>query len=327
MLNRMRAIKGPLKSLLGRLPFSLQRSLSRTRLFLPYYHLVSEARTPHFSSFCEHYPSPRKFRTDLDFFLKHFRAITLPELIAHRRHGAALPENPFLLSFDDGYREVYEIAAPILLEKGVPATIFVNTSSLDNKKLIFYNQLGLLNGRLLSSGRPAKAVSEIIWSIDFFQAEKLDRLCEEEGIDAGAYLREQKPYLTSEQVSDLIKKGFTIGSHSMDHPPYAKLGVDEQVRQTLESLRELKERFNVRYAAFAFPGSDDGVPMEFFRRIADHVDVSFGTTAGAYDDIPGHFQRTSFEYSPEPAERVLAERYGVEFLKRIAGRAVKERPR
>jgi len=327
MMNRMSAIKGPIKSLLSKLPFSLQRSLSRGAILLPYYHLVSEARTPHFSPFWEHYPSPRKFRQDLDFFLKHFRAIGLEELIAHRRHGAKLPKDPFLLSFDDGYREVAEVAAPILLEKGVPATIFLNTSSLDNKKMIFYNQLGLLKGRLLSSGRPREEVSEIIWSIDFFQREKLDRLCEEAGIDAGAYLRRESPYLTSDQVSYLIKKGFTIGSHSMDHPPYARLGVDEQVRQTLESLRELKERFNVRYSAFAFPGSDDGVPMEFFRRIEGHVDVSFGTTAGALDNIPGHWQRTSFEYSREPAERVLAERYGVELLKRITGRALKERPR
>jgi peptidoglycan/xylan/chitin deacetylase (PgdA/CDA1 family) len=326
-MNRMSAIKGPLKTLVGSLPFSVQRSLSRTRIFLPYYHLVSEARTPHFSYFCEHYPSPRKFREDLDFFLKHFRPITLPELIAHRRHGAKLPEEPFLLSFDDGYREVYEIAAPILLEKGVPATFFINTSSLDNKEMVFYNKLGILGEHLLSSGRPAAEVAEIIRGLDFFHGERLSRLCEEAGIDADAYLRTVKPYLTSDQVSDLIKKGFTIGSHSIDHTPYALVGVEEQVRQTMESLRELQERFSVSCSAFAFPGSDDGVPREFFRRIADHVDVSFGTTAGAFDDIPGHWQRTSFEYSPEPAGRVLAERYGVELLKRLAGRGIKERPR
>jgi hypothetical protein len=85
-------------------------------------------------------------------------------------------------------------------------------------------------------------------------------------------------------------------------------------------LAELKERFQVPYSAFAFPGCDDGVPLEFFRRIVDHVDVSFGTTPGASYRVPGHWQRTSFEYSAAPAHRVLAERYGVQLLRRLAGR-------
>jgi len=316
----MDVIKGHLKRLVVRLPFSMQRRFGRSRIFFPYYHLVSDAPTPHYSSYGEFAPTAKKFSEDLDFFLRHFRPIDLHQLIAHLRRGAPLPENPFLLSFDDGYREVYEVAAPILEKKGVPATLFLNTSSLDNKEMIFYNKLGLL-----AQGRDAREVAKLITDLDFFAPEELDRRCAEAGIDVGGYLRSVAPYLTSAQVSALIERGFTVGAHSVHHPPYARLSVEAQVRETTACLEELKQRFSLDYAAFAFPGSDDGVSREFFRRIEREVDVTFGTSAGVTDDIPRHFQRTSFETSHEPAALVLAERYGVELLKRLARRDRKQR--
>ena len=37
------------------------------------------------------------------------------------------------LTFDDGFRELHDVVAPILLRKGIPATFFVNSAFIDNK--------------------------------------------------------------------------------------------------------------------------------------------------------------------------------------------------
>lgn len=46
------------------------------------------------------------------------------------QRGETLPENPIIITFDDGYLSNYEIAYPILKRLGIPATIFIVTSTV-----------------------------------------------------------------------------------------------------------------------------------------------------------------------------------------------------
>lgn len=317
-------IKNSLKTTISALPFSLQRRLTAAEVFFPYYHLVSDERVPHCVNCCR-YPSVQKFVNDLDFFLKHFTPITLRQLIEHLSGEGQLPQNPLMLSFDDGYRELYEIVFPILQKRGIPAVFFINTASIDNKQFIFDNKLSLLMEHLESKKRLSAERRKELSHFDFARALELENLCAREGLDTQSYLESVEPYLTSTQVTEMLGNGIEIGSHSINHPPYFSLSLEEQLQQTLESLAFLGERFSLDYSAFAFPGSDVGVSQEFFVQIASKVDVSFGTSAGMADPVPNHFQRTSFEYSQESAKQVLAERYGVELIRRLAGRNVVKR--
>ena len=51
--------------------------------------------------------------------------ITLEELYNYVTLGAALPEYPVLITFDDGYTSNYELAYPLLMKYNTPAAIFV----------------------------------------------------------------------------------------------------------------------------------------------------------------------------------------------------------
>lgn len=54
-----------------------------------------------------------------------FTAVTLQQMVDYVGQGAALPEKPVLITFDDGYTSNLTIAAPILEELGMCATVFV----------------------------------------------------------------------------------------------------------------------------------------------------------------------------------------------------------
>lgn len=59
--------------------------------------------------------SPYEFESDLKYLNQNnYTTVTMTELIDYVNNGAALPENPIILSFDDGYLSTYKYAYPLL---------------------------------------------------------------------------------------------------------------------------------------------------------------------------------------------------------------------
>jgi peptidoglycan/xylan/chitin deacetylase (PgdA/CDA1 family) len=59
-----------------------------------------------------------------------YTAISPDQLLAHLKQGAQLPEKPVLITFDDGYRDNYTNAYPIMKKYGFTATIFLLTDAI-----------------------------------------------------------------------------------------------------------------------------------------------------------------------------------------------------
>lgn len=60
-----------------------------------------------------------------------YNTLTMAELADVRANRAVLPENPIVLTFDDGYRDFYEAAWPVLRQHGFKATLFVITAVVE----------------------------------------------------------------------------------------------------------------------------------------------------------------------------------------------------
>lgn len=70
--------------------------------------------------------SPALFAAHLDRMLAEgYSVIPLYDLIAHLTQGTPLPPKPVVITFDDGYRDNYEYAFPLLRERNLPATFFI----------------------------------------------------------------------------------------------------------------------------------------------------------------------------------------------------------
>src|SRR5687768_11071814 len=120
----------------------LTRSSPVTSLF-PYHHVVSDERLPHIIHLYP-YKNVKQFSTDIDFLLKYFEAISPADLISFINTHHKLPEKKFLLTFDDGFKEVSEVIAPILKRKGIPAIFFINPAFIDNKEMFYRNKISLI---------------------------------------------------------------------------------------------------------------------------------------------------------------------------------------
>jgi peptidoglycan/xylan/chitin deacetylase (PgdA/CDA1 family) len=71
---------------------------------------------------------PRDFAAQMSWVKRHgFHALTQPQLFAGLEEGTPLPCRPLLVTFDDGYLDVLNNAAPVLRRLGMPATMYVIT--------------------------------------------------------------------------------------------------------------------------------------------------------------------------------------------------------
>jgi peptidoglycan/xylan/chitin deacetylase (PgdA/CDA1 family) len=72
--------------------------------------------------------TPYDFAMQMDYLLEHgYHTISLDELGANLLFGAKLPIKPIVLSFDDGYRDFFTNAFPILQKRNMKAVNFVIT--------------------------------------------------------------------------------------------------------------------------------------------------------------------------------------------------------
>lgn len=270
----------------------------------------------------------REFKADIEFFLSRYAPVTLQDVIRHLDGERGLPKRCFLPTFDDGFREMHEVVAPILKAQGVPAVFFLITSALDNQVLCYPQKKSLLlrafeslpgsamkqkaTEILTHAGIQGPDLPACIRSVHYRKRAVLDVLGALLDRDFESYSTSARPYLSSAQVSDLLKMGFAIGAHSVDHPLYSELALEDQLAQTRESLQRLSERFAYQCLAFAFPYRDTGVSRHFFDRAFSEgqLAVSFGTGGLARHFFERNLPRFSMERTDLPAELILARHFG-----------------
>ena len=294
----MSLLKSIFRGVSSTLPADTLHRLSGQTLLLPYHHVVSDEYLPHIRGLYP-YKNKKQFIADLDWLLARYRPVHPTELAETVFQFRPLPPKTFLLSFDDGYRSLYDVVAPVLKQKGVPALFFLNPAFIDNRELFYRCTLSLvvekcrLDPRTLSAvarylgGVKAEphAIRKNILAIQYPDRQKAEALAAQCGIDTGEFLREHQPFLTRAQLLSLHEDGFVFGGHSLDHPHYRFLTLDEQENQT---------RLSVDFAAsfqsgiprfFAFPHEDKGVSQEFFDRFKGQAEpiLFFGTQNGRHE--------------------------------------------
>ena len=302
-------------------------AVSNQRVIVPFYHKVSDEKPTFEKSL---YPSRKiaEFKNDIDVLGNYFNPISMKEFIEISKSKDELNQNYFHLTFDDGLSNFYKIVAPILKERNIPATVFINSDFVDNKALFFRYKASLLFQVYEKSSVKGKkvfydffegkeAIEEILFAINYNNKHILDELANAVNYSFEEYLETEKPYLSSIQINELIDMGFTIGAHSKSHALYADISFKEQVNQTKESMDWLVREFNLEDRFFSFPFTDLNVSKEFFTKLSEEkiIDISFGTSGIKKDDIETNFQIIPFEIGNRKAEDYLLKEYMKYFLK------------
>jgi peptidoglycan/xylan/chitin deacetylase (PgdA/CDA1 family) len=236
------------------------------------FHEISAAHTPFTRGISVH-TTPEEFEAKLQFLVAHYTPVRLGDVLA-ARDGGSLPPRPILVTFDDAYASVVDVAAPLCAHYGVPAVFFVNAAFLDNQRmapdnLVCYvaSEFGMttiaagVRAVLGPEFRPPASLAEIFG--EFFPSISLDEraaflraLTEIAGIDERTLAAKAGMYLTSKQIRDLARFNFEVGNHTFNHVHCRTLTADGMIheidrnKQGLEAITGMPVRsFSVPYGS------------------------------------------------------------------------------
>lgn len=317
------------------LPMSLFRSGGPAGLLLPYHHTVSNEELPHIAHLYP-YKNEQQFISDLDFLLKYYKPAAVADIAKAMAGGQPMPAGSFLLTFDDGFREVYDIIAPILEKKGVPAIFFINPAFVDNAELFYRGKISILIGELKRNENkyaPVYAnelqvkdptIGELISELKKLKQDSislLDSIAYSIGFSFEQYLADKKPFLTRAQLADLHRRGFTIGAHSMNHPYYNLLPAEEQVRQTIDSCRYVKDLLGTDVCHFSFPHSDEPILQQTITAINEkNTGLLFGIQNQKEELHNRMLHRFNAERPETGIEELIKGQVTLNRLQKLAGR-------
>ncbi|MFC1517576.1 polysaccharide deacetylase family protein [Candidatus Margulisiibacteriota bacterium] len=161
--------------------------------------------------------TPQQFKDQLSFFIKRkYSFKTLKEVYElYLQNDKAIPQKTIVITFDDGYRDNYEYAYPILKELNLPATIFLVANYIDQNKHFPWD-------------KEDPALKNIILS--------------------------EKDYpLTWQQVKEMQTTGIEFGSHTLEHHKLTHIPIQDAWQEIYQSKQLLEERLQAKIYSFCAP--------------------------------------------------------------------------
>jgi peptidoglycan/xylan/chitin deacetylase (PgdA/CDA1 family) len=224
-------------------------------------------------------PDAAQFATLLALLRSGFNVLPLREAVERLRAGT-LPARGICITFDDGYANNCEVAMPLLVQNGLPATVFVAPGFLGGGRMFNDSvveairhappdldlrelDLGIL--RLDSTAARVAAIDSILRALKYLEPSDRLRRAELVAAHAGAALPTDL-MMTPSQVRRLHDSGIEIGAHTVDHPILARVDNEIARHQIVESKRLLEQMVGAPVSSFAYP---NGRPQQDYQ--AQHV--------------------------------------------------------
>jgi peptidoglycan/xylan/chitin deacetylase (PgdA/CDA1 family) len=248
------------------------------------FHHISAKRSP-FTDGIDVTITPERFETTLKFLSTHYVPVHLEDVITDC-NGRGLPPRALLVTFDDAYASVSELAAPHCQRYKIPAVFFTNAAFLDNRRLapdnlICYvaNVVGMekINAAAKAvRGRESAELHSIseIFNV-FFPSLSLDErnafletLTQIASIDESRLAREANLYMTSQQLRNLHSFDFEIGNHTFSHTHGRSLSQEDLAEEIDKNKEELEVVSRTHVRSFSQPyGSSRDLTPEFEKHL------------------------------------------------------------
>jgi peptidoglycan/xylan/chitin deacetylase (PgdA/CDA1 family) len=224
--------------------------------------------------------SAAMFERHIDWIGRHFQFVSLDDIGERIERDEPFTTPVAAVTFDDGYRDVYENAIPILKRKGIPGAMFVVTDLVGRSDWQIHDRLyhlldkaydvwedpwlGLtrlcadadlrasdIPGMRAASRNPYSAVTTLLPAISQADADRLIAVLDTQVSNGTTRIPRTADW---SMLEDMHRAGFTIGSHTKTHIWLAHESEARNVDELAGSKQELERRLNAPVHHFAYPG-------------------------------------------------------------------------
>lgn len=233
------------------------------------YHRIGESTG---SPFAGHLWSAttRDFEAQIEWLKSRFTVIS-PDMLA-----AAIASRKgqyVLITFDDGYRDNYTNAFPILKRHKLPATFFVTTGFIDNSQLTWWDEIAWmvmtshqkaieLPGWLPSNvvfdkpnrERAIRTLSKAYYAMPAAKNSSfLSAIGNATGTGRYCLPVDNEMWMTWDMIREMRAAGMFIGGHTVNHPVLGNIPHEEQRKEIETCGRRLEEELGEPMRLFSYP--------------------------------------------------------------------------
>lgn len=207
-----------------------------------------------FGSLCQH-------------LVEKYQVMPLAEMAAILGQGGQLPERAVALTFDDGYASNYEMAFPILMEMGLPATFFLTTGFLDRETPLWFQQADLAFQKGARVGECRTLGETLAWLKTLPETELSQQVAEMEKQTAATSVEDLPALMqpmTWSQARQMRDSGLVdFGGHTHTHPILARCGVEKQREEIVRCRDRIHAELDRPPHLFAYPnGGEEDMTAE-----------------------------------------------------------------
>lgn len=221
-------------------------------------------------------PTADRFEQLLRWLKSQLDLLPLPEAVRRLRAGS-LPARAGAITFDDGYRDNAELAAPLLKRHGVPATFFVATGFLDggimwndvlidalrrtSHEALDAGDFGMSRLPLGNMAARRAALPRLLKAIKYMPEGMRDaavaRVAQTLGVEPRRDLM-----MSTAQLQAMAGAGFDIGGHTVNHPILTRLSDERAAQEIATGRRALQQITDTAVPLFAYPNGRWGDDFE-----------------------------------------------------------------
>ncbi len=202
--------------------------------------------------------SAADFELHLEYLKNHHRVLSLVETVEFLQNGKSLPLNSVVITIDDGYRDAYEIAFPLLKKFNFRAVVYAITEFSDGKCWLWTD---LMRYVLLNTKRDVENRLETAAQINANLKKlpndekhaKIIEFAKDFGVEIPTLPPPEFAPMNWDQAREMDENGVKIESHTVTHPILTNISANELDFELQTSKKRLEEVLNRRVEHFCYP--------------------------------------------------------------------------
>jgi peptidoglycan/xylan/chitin deacetylase (PgdA/CDA1 family) len=291
------------------------KSLHQNKIVIFNYHRIKDINKPLYFDETVFGPDATRFRQEMEWIKKETRVLSEEELIEIVYSKKPVKELCSMVTFDDGYRDNFDIAYPILKELNIPAIFFIPTEHLSKRQVGWWDIVAYL---IKKTGRKNFTFQNIEYNITdpkLLIKKFIRELKSIESSDVNNYLNnlskaldqdfpdielQSSELMTWDQIRLMSDNGMTIGTHGHDHSIFSRQDGTTLRAQLETSIHILESVIDKKIKSVAYPVGGYHHFNQETKTVSKDIDLKLGfsflTGFNLSDDIdPFDVKRISLQ--------------------------------